>query len=61
VQLHELSEVGLLDAIKLQDRPGPASLRAAERRLFRMRLEPMELAAAILPSSLRKIIVKPCP
>jgi predicted O-methyltransferase YrrM len=61
VQLHELSEVGLLDAVKLQDRPSPASLRAAERKLLRMRLVLMELVAAILPSWFCGIILKAMP
>jgi hypothetical protein len=33
----------------------------AERELFRMRLEPMELAAARLPGKLCKIILKAMP
>ena len=61
VRMHELSEVGLLDAVKLRERPSAASLRAAERQLFRMRLEPMELAAAFLPSRLCKIILEAMP
>ena len=61
VQLHELSEVGLLDAVKLRERPGSASLRAAERKLFWMRLEPIELAGRCLPRPACQIIASALP
>lgn len=61
VQLHELSEVGLLDAVKLRERPGSASLQAAERKLFRMRSKPVEVVAALLPGKLCKVILEAMP
>jgi hypothetical protein len=61
VQLHELSEVGLLDAVKLREQPGAASLQAAERKLLRMRLKPVEVAGALLPAGLNKVILEAMP
>jgi predicted O-methyltransferase YrrM len=61
VQLHELSTVGLLDAVKLRERPGPASLLAAERKLFWMRLKPMDVVAALMPGKLNKFILEAMP
>lgn len=48
--VHDLSIAGLFHARKLKPEPSPASQRAAERKLARMRLEPKELAARLLPS-----------
>jgi len=61
VRLHELSEVGLLDAVKLREQPGPASLQAAERKLFRLRLKPVEVAGALLPARLCKVMLEAMP
>lgn len=61
VRLHELSEVGLLDAVKLRDQPSPKSLRAAERKLLALRLHPVELASALLPRQLCKLLAEVMP
>jgi predicted O-methyltransferase YrrM len=61
VKLHELSEVGLLDAVKVRERPSPASLQAAERKLLRMRLKPVEAVAALLPAKLCKVVLEALP
>jgi hypothetical protein len=50
MELVEGSETGLLYAHKIAAQPSPASHRAARARLFRMRCNPVEVAAAILPS-----------
>ena len=50
-ELHDVSEEGLFHARKLAAQPSPASLRAANARLFRMRCSPAEIAAALLPSA----------
>jgi predicted O-methyltransferase YrrM len=50
-RLHETSGVGLLQAKKVRARPSPASLRAARMLLLRMRCNPVEIAASVLPSS----------
>jgi hypothetical protein len=51
MQIHDVSREGLLHARKLALQPSSESLNAARRRLFKSRLQPIELAAAILPSS----------
>jgi predicted O-methyltransferase YrrM len=61
VRLHELSEVGLLDAVKLRDQPTPQSLRAAERKILLLRLQPVELASAFLPRRLCKLLAVAMP
>ena len=50
VQLHEPSEFGLMHALKLAPKPSPASRRAAEILLLKMRAHPVEIAAACLPA-----------
>jgi predicted O-methyltransferase YrrM len=50
VQLHDVSEHGLLHARKLALKSSPASRRAAAFCRFKMRCHPIEIAAAILPS-----------
>jgi predicted O-methyltransferase YrrM len=51
-RLVEGSELGLLHARKIAAQPSPASRRAARARLFMMRCNPVEIAAAILPSKI---------
>lgn len=48
-------------ARKLASKPTPESLRVANRLLFKMRLEPAEIAAAILPSAVCGFILKLLP
>lgn len=50
VQLHDVSEHGLLHARKIALQPSSPSKRAAEMHLFKMRCHPAELAAAVLPA-----------
>lgn len=50
VQLHEVSEHGLFYARKVAPQPSPHSQRAACRCLLKMRCNPVEIAAAVLPS-----------
>ena len=47
--LHDLSEVGLFCARKLAAQPSLESLRRARAHLRRLRLEPIEIVAALLP------------
>jgi predicted O-methyltransferase YrrM len=61
VQIHDVSEEGLLAAVKLREQPGPASLQAAERKLFSLRLDPVEVAGSLLPSRACKIILNALP
>jgi predicted O-methyltransferase YrrM len=51
VQLHDVSTEGLLAAIKVADAPSPVSRRAARRILFKLRCNPAEIAAQVLPPS----------
>jgi predicted O-methyltransferase YrrM len=51
VQLHDISEYGLLTARKIAAQPSPASRRSARARLFWMRCNPIEIAAVVLPAS----------
>ncbi len=48
-ELHDVSDEGLFHARKLAAEPSPASLKAAQGRLFRMQLELQEIAAAAVP------------
>lgn len=50
-QLHDISSEGLLHAVKTAPAPSPESLRRARQHLLQMRFSPVEIAAAILPSS----------
>ena len=47
--LHDVSAEGLLQSRKLAPDPSPASSRAARRLLWRLQMEPQELAATVLP------------
>ncbi len=55
-ELHDVSDEGLFHARKLAAEPSPASLKAAQGRLFRMQLELQEIAAAVLPRRLCALI-----
>jgi predicted O-methyltransferase YrrM len=57
VRIHDVSDPGLLDAVKLRPQPSPASRRAAERKLFFLRLAPVELAGHCLPRQACKMIL----
>lgn len=60
-ELHDVSEEGLFIAKKIAVAPSPEAVRRAESRLRRMRLEPAEVAAALLSSSLAGFILKLVP
>ena len=60
-QIHDISAEGLLHARKIAPEPSSASLRAARRALWRLRLQPAELAAAILPAGLCSLILRLLP
>ncbi len=50
-QLHDVSMEGLFHARKLRESPSSESLRRAEEALRRLRLNPVEMVAALLPPS----------
>jgi predicted O-methyltransferase YrrM len=60
-QLHEFSDYGLFYARKIRELPTESSLHAAKKNLGRMRLEPKEIAATILPSWFCLIVLKMLP
>jgi len=60
-QLHDVSEEGLFHAVKAAERPSPASLAAAEALLRKLRREPAELAAVLLPPAARKAMLSLMP
>jgi hypothetical protein len=47
--IHDVSEEGLLHAVKTARNPSPASLRTAQRGLLLARAHPVELAARFVP------------
>jgi len=61
MQVHDFSELGLFYARKIRPSPSTASLEAAERKLRQLRLEPKEVAAAVLPGWSRRAILKLLP
>jgi len=60
-ELHDLSEVGLFCARKLEPEPSVESLRRARSHLRRLRLQPVEVAAALLPKQLCGLILQCLP
>lgn len=50
-ELHDVSDEGLVTAVKIAAQPSPASSKAAAACLRKMRLAPAELAATYLPAS----------
>jgi predicted O-methyltransferase YrrM len=56
-KLHDISEEGLFYATKTALQPSASSLRSARMNLLRMRLNPAETAAAIVPSRLCGIVL----
>ncbi len=61
VQIHDVSDEGLLEAVKLRAQPSAASRRAAERKLFFLRLEPVEVVGSLLPSKVCRMILDALP
>jgi len=60
-QLHDVSEEGLFAATKIGNRPSASSLRKAKAQLRRMRMQPAEIAAAILPAKVCAWILQKLP
>jgi predicted O-methyltransferase YrrM len=60
-QLHDFSEYGIFYARKIREFPTETSLKAAKEKLGRMRREPKEIAATILPSWLCGAILRMLP
>jgi len=61
VELHNVSVEGLLAAKKISSQPSPDSLRRARWTLLRLRSNPVEVLAAILPSSLCGFVLRLLP
>ena len=61
MQIHDVSNEGLLHAVKIAAHPSPESLKAARRRLLKSRLQPMELVAACLPSTICGLVCRLLP
>lgn len=60
-KLHDISDEGLFHARKTALRPSEASLRSARMALLRMRLNPIEVTAAVVPSGLCGIVLRLVP
>jgi predicted O-methyltransferase YrrM len=60
-QIYDVSAEGLLHSVKTAPRPSPSSLNAARRCLFKLRLQPMEVVAALLPSTFCGLICRLIP
>lgn len=58
---YDVSDEGLFHAQKTAAAPSATSQKAANRCLFKMRLQPSELAARILPHSVRAGVLKMLP
>ena len=60
-RIHDVSKEGLFSARKIGSQPSRESLQGARRRLFRARLQPTEIAAAILPARVCLMICRMLP
>ena len=60
-KLHDVSAEGLFFAKKIAPHPSPSSLRSARSHLVRMRFEPAEVAAALLPAKVCALLLKMLP
>ncbi len=61
MQVHDFSEYGMFYARKIREHPSSASLQAANKKLTSLRMQPKEIASAILPSWLCLLILKMLP
>jgi predicted O-methyltransferase YrrM len=59
--LFEYSAVGLFRAQKIRAQPSAASLKSAEKKLFNLRLQPVELVARFLPSKVCELALRAMP
>lgn len=57
VELHDVSDEGLLSAKKTALRPSKRSLKRAQLTLLKLRCNPVEISAAIIPSRLCGLIL----
>jgi predicted O-methyltransferase YrrM len=60
-QLHDVSTEGLFHARKTALQPSPSSSRSARATLLKLRLQPAELAAVLLPRPLRRAALRALP
>ena len=61
ITAHRLQEQALQAIQDGQTQKGTASLRTAEQKLFRLRLDPVEVAGSLLPSKACKVILEALP
>jgi hypothetical protein len=61
VQMHDVSEHGLLGARKIAAQPGPDSLHKARRLLGKMRREPIEVLSRLAPDGLKRVLFSAIP
>jgi predicted O-methyltransferase YrrM len=59
--LHDVSDEGLLYAVKVASQPSAWSLKSARRQLLRLKCNPVEIAAAFLPSGVCGFCLKLLP
>lgn len=57
VELHDVSEEGLLRAVKIEAVPSESSRRAAATMLRKLRFDPVELVGKYLPRSVCRILL----
>lgn len=60
-QLHDASDEGLFQAQKIRENPSASSLRMAEKTLRRQRLNPIEIAGALLPRAANEFLLRLLP
>jgi predicted O-methyltransferase YrrM len=60
-EVHNISDEGLLRAKKIAARPSEHSLKRARLALLKMRCAPVEVAAAITPSAICRVVLKLLP
>ena len=60
-QVHDISSEGLLHSTKMAPEPSPASLKTANALLLKLRLNPAELASALLPAAICGFILRLLP
>ncbi len=61
VELHDVSDEGLLSGVKIAAYPSPTSARAAARQLRKLRREPVELIGRLLPSKACDVVISLLP
>ena len=59
--LHDVSEEGLFYATKIAARPSAPSLKSAQQKLFSLKCNPVEIAAAVLPAQVCRVILRLMP